>query len=175
MPRMREKEEDIHTLRTLLGGSHGYLLPDLNDDLSGSLLLSLLPFHLALLPRVRLGAAHPPRPQDRHPDRRSLLLHRSPPRQLGAVPRPVSVGSHRSLLSLLQQQLGESLHTHKAYLLALDTFLVAKAARKMIGVQRWKDSSGNPDRGGYLRGHHWTLGALLLLSPTRGAGWPGRC
>lgn len=77
-----------------------------------------------------------------------------------------------TLLSLLQQRLGESLSIHNAYLLALDTFLVAKASRKMIGVQRWKDSSGNPDRGGYLRGHHWALGALLSRHQGHWLAWP---
>ena len=77
-----------------------------------------------------------------------------------------------TLLSLLQQRLSESLAIHNAYLLALDTFLVAKASRKMIGVQRWKDSSGNPDRGGYLRGHHWALGALLSRHQGRWLAWP---
>jgi hypothetical protein len=77
-----------------------------------------------------------------------------------------------TLLSLLQQQLDKSLHIHKAYLLALDTFLVAKASRKMLGVQPWKDSSGNPDRGGHLRGHHWALGALLSRHQGRWLAWP---
>ena len=36
----------------------------------------------------------------------------------------------------------------------------------MPGVQKWKDHSGNPDRGGYIIGHNWSI--LVLLSPFSG-------
>ena len=36
----------------------------------------------------------------------------------------------------------------------------------MPGVQRWKDYSSNPDRGGYIIGHNWSI--LVLLSPFSG-------
>lgn len=78
----------------------------------------------------------------------------------------------QTLLSLLQRQLGSALQIYGAYLLAVDTFLVAKAAQKMNGVQRWKDSSSNPDRGPYLRGHHWAVGALLSRRRDRWLAWP---
>jgi len=31
----------------------------------------------------------------------------------------------------------------------------------MQGVQRWKDYSSNPDRGGYIIGHNWSILGLL--------------
>ena len=55
---------------------------------------------------------------------------------------------------------------HGAYLCAEDATFAGKASKKMLGVQKWKDHSGNPDRGGYLFGHNWAI--LGLLSPFRG-------
>ena len=71
-----------------------------------------------------------------------------------------------SLVSLLLSQLGERLMVHGAYLCAEDATFAGKASKKMLGVQKWKDHSGNPDRGGYLFGHNWAI--LGLLSPFRG-------
>jgi len=71
-----------------------------------------------------------------------------------------------SLVSLLLSQLGERLMVHGAYLCAEDATFAGKASKKMLGVQKWKDHSGNPDRGGYLFGHNWAI--LRLLSPFRG-------
>ena len=52
---------------------------------------------------------------------------------------------------------------YKGYLVAaLDTTLMVSFGRKMLGVQRWHDHSGNADRGGYIIGHHWGLIGLLL-------------
>ena len=55
-----------------------------------------------------------------------------------------------ALVSLLLSVLGEKLRVHGAFLLAEDTTFARKAGKKMPGVQRWKDYSGNPDRGGYI-------------------------
>ncbi|RJS68647.1 hypothetical protein CW714_09765 [Methanophagales archaeon] len=55
---------------------------------------------------------------------------------------------------------------HGAFLPAEDTRFVSKPSKKMPGVQRWKDYSGNPDRGGYIIGHNWSI--LGLLSPFSG-------
>lgn len=47
---------------------------------------------------------------------------------------------------------------YKGYLIAaLDTTLMVSFNRKMLGVQKWYDHSGNADRGGYVRGNHWGL------------------
>jgi hypothetical protein len=52
---------------------------------------------------------------------------------------------------------------YKGYLVAaLDTTLMVSFGRKMLGVQKWHDHSGNADRGGYIIGHHWGLIGLLL-------------
>jgi hypothetical protein len=52
---------------------------------------------------------------------------------------------------------------YKGFLVAaLDTTLMVSFGRKMFGVQRWHDHSGNADRGGYVMGHHWGLIGLLL-------------
>ena len=52
---------------------------------------------------------------------------------------------------------------YKGFLVAaLDTTLMVSFGRKMLGVQRWHDHSGNADRGGYMIGHHWGLIGILL-------------
>ena len=35
----------------------------------------------------------------------------------------------------------------------------------MPGIQKWKDHSGNADRGDDIRGHHWALLGLIAFSP----------
>jgi hypothetical protein len=57
---------------------------------------------------------------------------------------------------------------YKGFLAAvIDTTLMVKFGRKMLGVQKWHDHSGNADRGGYIMGHHWGLIGLLV----RVKGW----
>jgi len=49
------------------------------------------------------------------------------------------------------------------YLVAgIDTSLMPIFGQKMAGVQKWHDHSGNADRGGFIRGHHWGLIGLLI-------------
>lgn len=58
---------------------------------------------------------------------------------------------------------GEALLFQGQYLVAgIDTTLMPIFGQKMIGVQKWHDHSGNADRGGYIRGHHWGLIGLLV-------------
>ena len=61
---------------------------------------------------------------------------------------------------------------HGAYLVGKDTTLVAKTAKRMPGVQKWKDHSDNADRGAYLVGHHWNLVGLISPWGTRWLCWP---
>jgi hypothetical protein len=82
------------------------------------------------------------------------------------------MGAVSGVLSQLQRGLGDKLRIHGAYALVLDTALVAKTDGKMPGVQAWHDSSGNPDRGERLVGHHWALGALLSRWGDRFLAWP---
>lgn len=71
-----------------------------------------------------------------------------------------------TLLETLQTKLGTCLQIHGAYLAVVDTLLVAKNGRRMLGVQAWQDHSGNADRGDRIRGHHWAvLGLLAFSSP----------
>jgi hypothetical protein len=51
--------------------------------------------------------------------------------------------------TLVVTKLGEQLQVHEAYLLGTDTTLVAKTAKRMLGVQMWKDHSDYADRGSY--------------------------
>ena len=72
----------------------------------------------------------------------------------------------KTLVDLLRQTLGAKLQVHGGYLAALDTLLVPKNGQKMAGVQRWKDHSGNADRGESLKGHHWGMLGLISFNPT---------
>jgi hypothetical protein len=76
------------------------------------------------------------------------------------------------LVTLVVATLGEQLHVYRAYLVGTDTTLVAKTAKRMPGVQKWKDHSDNADRGGYLVGHHWNLVGLISPWGPRWLGWP---
>src|SRR2546428_11853518 len=67
------------------------------------------------------------------------------------------------LVTLVVAKLGAQLQVHGAYLLGTDTTLVAKTAKKMLGVQTWKDHSDNADGGAYLvgaTGIWWDCSAL---------------
>jgi DDE superfamily endonuclease len=76
------------------------------------------------------------------------------------------------LVRLVVERLGEQLQVHGAYLVGKDTTLVAKTAKRMLGVQKWKDHSDNADRGAYLVGHHWNLVGLISPWGTRWLCWP---
>jgi hypothetical protein len=103
------------------------------------------------------------------------LLPPARPQQLGAV-----LAEHRWSLSavterlgtLVVTKLGDALQVHGAYLLGTDTTLVAKNAKRMLGVQKWKDHSDNADRGAYLVGHHWHLVGLISQWTSRWLCWP---
>ena len=76
------------------------------------------------------------------------------------------------LVTLVVTKLGDQLQVHGAYLLGKDTTLVAKTAKRMPGVQTWKDHSDNADHGAYLVGHHWNLVGLISPWGTRWLCWP---
>ena len=69
-----------------------------------------------------------------------------------------------TLLGSLTSKLGDSLQVHGAYLAVLDTCLIAKNGNRMLGIQKWKDHSGNADRGESIRGHHWAILGLVGFS-----------
>ena len=76
------------------------------------------------------------------------------------------------LVTLVVAKLGERLQVHRASLVGTDTTLVAKTAKRMLGVHTWKDHSDNADRGGSLVGHHWNLVGLLSPWESRWRCWP---
>ena len=57
---------------------------------------------------------------------------------------------------------------HGTYAAALDTVLIAKNGTKMPGVQKWKDHSGNANRGGHIIGHHWGIIGLISFNSILG-------
>jgi len=74
----------------------------------------------------------------------------------------------KSLVQLLLDKLGTQLIIHGTYVAALDTVLIAKNSTKMLGVQRWKDHSGNADRGNRIIGHHWGIMGLISFNKITG-------
>lgn len=70
----------------------------------------------------------------------------------------------KSLMDCLGRELGDRLQVHGAYLAVLDTLLIAKNGRQMVGVQSWHDHSDNADRGERIRGHHWAIVGLISFS-----------
>jgi hypothetical protein len=73
-----------------------------------------------------------------------------------------------TLTQAIIDKMGGALKVHGAYLAALDPTLIAKNGEQMPGVQRWKDHSGNADRGPTIRGHHWTVLGLIGFSTVWG-------
>jgi len=82
----------------------------------------------------------------------------------------------KRLVSLIQEQMKEHLLVCGAYLVWVDTTLIAKVKGKIFGVQKWHDHSGNADRGTHLNGHHWALvglmGSIMLLEKLTPLCWP---
>lgn len=76
------------------------------------------------------------------------------------------------LLTIVLKRLGEKALVHGAYLLALDTTLLAKSSKRMPGIQKWHDGSSNTDRQGWVIGHHWAIGGLLCSLKDRWFFWP---
>lgn len=71
-------------------------------------------------------------------------------------------GVQRGLWCMLLIVLGGRLF-YKGYLVAaLDTSLIPVFSKRLLGVQRWHDHSGNTQRGGYVQGQHWGLIGLLI-------------
>lgn len=68
----------------------------------------------------------------------------------------------RALIGLLQQELGDTLRYAGRSVIALDPTYVAKVKGRMLGVQRWREHSDNPDRGTQVTGHQWLLGGPLV-------------
>jgi hypothetical protein len=67
----------------------------------------------------------------------------------------------RTLVHLLVKILKDKLYIHGAFLLAVDATYCAKNSKRMIGVQKWTERSGNADRGKSCIGHHWAIAGLM--------------
>ena len=70
------------------------------------------------------------------------------------------------LVELVIDQLGNRLMIANHYVIAIDSTIVVKAAKKMIGVQRWKNTNQSQI------GHHWMIGALLAAIGNRLIAFP---
>jgi len=62
------------------------------------------------------------------------------------------------LVKLLINALKNKLYVHGAFLLAVDTTHKAKASKKMMGVQKWKQGNNESS---YIIGHHWAIAGLI--------------
>jgi hypothetical protein len=65
------------------------------------------------------------------------------------------------LMALVLDKLGHGLLYAHRYLVAIDTTYALKVKGRMLGVQRWSQSSQNPDRKATVVGHHWAIAGLL--------------
>lgn len=65
------------------------------------------------------------------------------------------------LISLVVSQLGDRLLYANHYLIPLDSTLVVKRAKKMLGIQKWSQSKKSQI------GHHWMIGGLLVAMQQR--------
>jgi hypothetical protein len=67
----------------------------------------------------------------------------------------------RALIGVLQQEVGAGLLYAGRYVIGIDPTFVAKVKGRMLGVQKWREHSKNPDRGVQVVGHQWMVGGLL--------------
>ncbi|ABR47725.1 hypothetical protein Amet_2268 [Alkaliphilus metalliredigens QYMF] len=65
------------------------------------------------------------------------------------------------LLHKLLELFPKNFMIHGSLLVAYDTTLIAKNSKKIPGIQKWNNHSGNADKGKYIVGHHW--GALGIV------------
>jgi hypothetical protein len=66
-----------------------------------------------------------------------------------------------ALMGLLQQEGGAGLTDAGRDGIGIDPSFVAKVKGRMVGVQKWREHSENPDRGRQVMGHQGMLGGLL--------------
>lgn len=67
----------------------------------------------------------------------------------------------QKLFLLLTDTFKSQFLIYGAYLVAFDTSLCAKGSKKIIGIQKWRNHSGNADAGQYIIGHHWGILGLI--------------
>jgi len=65
------------------------------------------------------------------------------------------------LIRLVIAEEGAALRYGSHYLIGIDTTFAAKVQGRMLGVQKWRQKSQNPDRGKSIVGHHWAIAGFL--------------
>jgi hypothetical protein len=61
----------------------------------------------------------------------------------------------KKMFVLLLKLFPQELMLHGAIQACFDTTLTAKDSKKVMGIQKWDNHSGNADAGEYILGHHW--------------------
>jgi hypothetical protein len=67
----------------------------------------------------------------------------------------------KKLFMLLVDTFPDQFLTFGAFNIAYDTSLMSKNSKKIPGIQKWRDHSGNADSGEYITGHHWGILGLV--------------
>ena len=67
----------------------------------------------------------------------------------------------QKLFGLLTSIFPEQFLLFGSYTVAYDSSLIAKNSKNILGVQKWKNHSGNADTGEYIIGHHWGILGLV--------------
>jgi hypothetical protein len=78
----------------------------------------------------------------------------------------------KTMVNILLSALTEKLFVCGSILAVIDTTYSAKSSKKMIGIQKWKEHSSNPDRGEHIIGHHWAIAGLISRFNDRFLCWP---
>lgn len=73
----------------------------------------------------------------------------------------------RKMFQLLLKTFPKELIVHGAIQACFDTTLNAKDAKKILGIQKWDNHSGNADCGEYLIGHHWGVLGIVGFFKSR--------
>ena len=73
----------------------------------------------------------------------------------------------KKMVEILLNRFSELFIINGAFLGVVDTTLVAKASKKMFGVQKWHPSSGTAEKMNGVFGHHWGIIGLVLRHPIR--------
>jgi hypothetical protein len=65
------------------------------------------------------------------------------------------------MFNIIIEHFQQDIMIHGAVLGCYDTSLIAKSSKKILGIQKWNNHSGNPDAGDYLTGHHWGILGMI--------------
>lgn len=69
------------------------------------------------------------------------------------------------MFNIIIEHFPQEILIHGALQACYDTSLIAKSSKKIVGIQKWNNHSGNPDAGENLIGHHWgVLGIVAKIN-----------